>query len=767
MTAVLDASTVDPAPTPTAARRLPSVSSAVPWVIPGGLLVVLLLATGTPPGALARYAAYILLAVLVPGTLVHRALRGSRGNLPEDLGLGGATGFLLMLAGWALGAATGLQALLPAWPALIIVLFLAVPALRRHWRIAEPQPLPALWSWAVAGAITLVILAIYPAWQTTPLPPVTAAWYQDLDYHLALIHEMTRSMPFQVPQLAGDTLRYHYLSDADMATASMITRIDPAVVLLRLWLAPVAAVTALVVAALARQLAGKWWAGGLGALAGLAAMPLRLGEPVVAMGGNPFSFVSPSQVYMLPLAGLLLTLAVDALRGRPLRWAWAMVFPLALACAGAKSSALPPIIAGLAVAALAVLIWHRSRLRPTLILLGLTLAAMFTGLKLFAGGGASILTLQPFAVLYFFPPYRQTLGRYDQNDGDLPLPNGIAHTSALGLGFVAALFAWWLVMQAPRFAGLLALRASTTRRDPAAWLLAGLGVAGAGGLWMFWHPSLSQNYFFLGMIPFATVLTVWLLADRGPALRTVIAGVIAGAVWAMAVPIMGRPVPPSASRWALALAKPLLLTAVVVVLVAAVALVLRRRVTKRWAWAALPSALLAAVLGGGVGTYALQAATDDWKALHRNPSAAAVSVSRDEMAAAQWLERNSGKDDVIATNVHCKLAQPGCDARAFWVAGLTGRRTLVESWGYTDQAVAADGVGGQRYFRQPAPYPARFALNERVFNQGDAPDVAAMRREYGVRWLFADSRVGPIAPGLETVARLRHTSGPVSVYELS
>jgi hypothetical protein len=284
---------------------------------------------------------------------------------------------------------------------------------------------------------------------------------------------------------------------------------------------------------------------------------------------------------------------------------------------------------------------------------------------------------------------------------------------------------------------------------------------------MLWHPSLSQNYFFIGMIPFATVLTVWLLADRGPALRTVIAGLIAGGVWAMVMPVMGRPVPPSASGWAWALARPLLLTAVVAGLVAAVALVLRHRATERWAWAALPSALLAAVLGGGVGTYALQAATDDWRALHRNPSAASVSVSRDEMAAAQWLEQNSGKDDVIATNVHCKLAQPGCDARAFWVSGLTGRRTLVESWGYTDQAVAADGVGGQRYFRQPAPYPERFALNERVFAQGDAAGVAAMRRDYHVRWLFADSRVGPVAPSLESVARLRHTAGPVSIYELS
>ena len=75
--------------------------------------------------------------------------------------------------------------------------------------------------------------------EDNPLPPATWSYYQDLMYHLALVHEMTRSIPFQVPQLAGDTLRYHYLSDADMAAASMITKIPAATILLRLWIVPI------------------------------------------------------------------------------------------------------------------------------------------------------------------------------------------------------------------------------------------------------------------------------------------------------------------------------------------------------------------------------------------------------------------------------------------------------------------------------------------------------------------------------------------------
>jgi hypothetical protein len=736
----------------------------LPWLVPAAVLAALLIATGTPAGDLLLYAGYLTLAVLLPGTLVHRALRGSRGNLPEDLGLGGATGLLLLLAGWALVTATGLQALLVAWPVLIVLPFVAVPRLRRHWRIAEPSPLPPAWSWLMAGGLTLVVLSFWPVWHLTPLPPADAFWYQDLGYHLALIHEMTRSMPFQVPQLAGDTLHYTYLSDADMAAATMITRIDPAVVLLRLWAVPIAAIAALVTAALARELTGRWWAGALSGVAAVAGLPLVLGGRAAAMGGNAINYYSPSQVYMLPLAGLLLFLAVDVLRGTVSRRAWLLVFPLALACAGAKSSALPPIVAGLVAALLAVALWRRDRLRPALAFTGLVLAAMVAGIKVFAGGGASILSVEPLAILYWFTPYRKTVGAFDENSGDVFLPAGIAHASAGALVFVAALVVWWVLMQAGRLAGLAALGAGGTRRDPAAWLLGGLTAAGVGGLWLLWHPSASQNYFFVGMIPFATVLTVWLLADRVRGRRkALVYGLVAGGVWAVVVPRLGPPPRRTVLGWSLALAEPVLLTAVVIGVVIGVVL-LTRRGSRR----ALPIALLAAVVGGSVGTFADRVADDTGRALHDPGPRPDKMISRDEMAAALWLAKHSGEDDLVATNVHCLPGGPPgeCDARAFWVAGLTGRRALVESWGYTDQAVAADGVGGLRYYKQPAPYPERYALNQRVFAEGDPADVAELRDRFHVRWLFADRRSGPVSPRLARIVPERHAAGPVTIYEL-
>ncbi|NMO55037.1 hypothetical protein HH310_28110 [Actinoplanes sp. TBRC 11911] len=744
----------------------------LPWIVPAALAVGGLVQTDTPIPDIALYVLYLGLGVVLPGTLVHRALRGSRGNWPEDLGLGAATGLLVMLVGWALAAATGLQALLPGWPLLILVLFAAVPRLRGHWRIAEPEPLPVRWSWIMAGGLVVVVVIIYTWWRSNPLPPVTAVYYQDLMYHLALVHEMTRSMPFQVPQLAGNTLRYTYLADADMAVGSMVTRIDPSVVLFRLWILPVAATAVFVAAVLARDLAGKWWAGALGGVVAILGRPLVLGAPVgPAGGGTPLVLLSPSQVYALPLVGLLVLLAVDLVRGRRLRWAWLLVGPLALACAGAKSSALPPVVAGMLV--VTVMLWfkHRERFAGALTFLGVVAAATVLQTKLFAGGGASVLGLQPFALLNGFAPYKATIGYQDKIDGSRFLPFGVANASAAGLVFIAGITVWCMLMQGPRLLSLAAIGTRRTRGEPAAWLLAGMTLSGLGAAWLLWHPSLSQAYFFIGVIPFATVGTVWLLADHERGWRPVVAGLLAGGLWSALAPPVAIP-PHKVVSWAWALTWPLLRTALLAAVVIAIGLAVWRFATKRMAWRAIPIALLAAVVGAGLGSGFDQRVQDGYRALTNpppTPNKPASEVTGAEMTAALWLQKHSGDDDVIATNVHCvAISSPDlCDARAFWVSGLSGRRAVVESWGYTDQAVAQDGVNGQRYNFQPAPEQPVYQLNQRVFQSARAADVAELRRQFNVRWLFADQRAtGGVSPDLGKVATARFSDGPVTVYQL-
>jgi hypothetical protein len=747
-------------------RRLLPV---LPWLLVGALLVLAWRHADVPALDITRYSLYLAVGVVLPGTLVHRALRGSRGNLPEDLGYGAATGLVLQLAGWALAAATGLQVLLPYWPLLVPVFFLTVPALRRHWRIAEPEPLPVAWSWLMAGALVLVVAAGAAAWADTPLPPADTIYYPDLMYHLALVHEMTRSMPFEVPQLAGDPLRYHYLSDADMAIGSMSTGVPAATVLLRLWMVPIGAVAVVVIAALTRELSGRWWAGPLAGAVAFAGLPLVLGAPVSPYGGSSLSFASPSQTYAMPLLGLLVAIAADVVRGHHPGRAWFLVPPLALACAGAKSSALPPLVAGLALAGLVC--WWRDRRFPrvTAVLLAVVAVVMLIGARLFAGGGAGTLGVQPLSLVRWMEPYNTTLGIDDGVAAGGLFPPGLRGIGLTGAVFVAGILLWWLLMQSPRLLGVLALR---RRSDPAAWLLGGMVVAGFGAALLLWHPSASQLYFLLCAAPLGVVLSVWVLADRVGRWWVPVGGLVAGALWAILAPGVVLPSVNTQRAWAWALAVPVL-RAVGAALVATVLVIVVRRLTSgaqpvgRLARRALLVAVPAAVLGASLGTGATVSVTALTAEPEDQPSPARL-VTQEEMRAALWLNEHAGRDDVVATNVHCvpmNRYRP-CDARAFWVAGLGGRRTLVESWAYSDATVAANGVGGRKYVLQPPPDPQKYALNQRAFTDADPADLARLRQDHGVTWLLADNRAGPVAPELARLAQVRFSAGPVTVYEL-
>ncbi|MBM0231514.1 hypothetical protein JNW91_06345 [Micromonospora sp. STR1_7] len=775
--------------TPTSASRrniLVPALAGMPWLLAVAALLLLWWRGGVPVPDLARYAGYWTFALVLPGTLVHRALRGGRGNLPEDLAHGAATGLLLELVAWASAAATGQQSLLRWWPLPLLVAFAAVPRLRRHWRVGERRPLPLAWHWAMGAALLLVLAWGYTQWRLVPLPPVDGYYYQDLLYHLGLVQELTRAMPFELPHVAGEELRYHYLSDAHLAAGSMITGSAPPVVLLRLWLVPVIGTAVVLAAGLVRDLSGAVWTGPVVAVAGFVGGTVTLASPVGASGELPLSYASPSQTYVLVPLLLLTGLCVDVARGRDLGPAWPLVPALGLACAGAKSSALPPLIAGLGLTA-AVVWWRDRRVpRPALVALACLVAAMALGFRLFAGGGASTLRVQALALLHFIGPYAETLGRGDGIWPAAPLPPGIDDGGALGWLLAFALVGWWVLGQAPRWVGMALLADRERRADPAVWLLAGTVLAGAATTWVFQHPSVSQIYFWMGVIPVGVVLTAWsLAAARVPwTVLTATAGVgalmalaAAGTVVGLAVPTIDRPVPPSVEGWLRALGASAAGYALFVVVAAALAVVVaalwRRRVPapdgRRRAVPVAMAGITAALLGASV---ALVLAGTVRSVLSEPVPASGpqpYALTADEMRAALWLDGHAADDDVIATNVHCQPVptSPHCDARAFWVTGLGGHRAVVESWGYTDAVVAAHGVANLGYARQSFPDQDLFALNERVFAAPDATDLELLRTRHGVRWLFADTRAGAVSPELARLAPVRLVAGTVTVHELS
>jgi hypothetical protein len=303
-----------------------------------------------------------------------------------------------------------------------------------------------------------------------------------------------------------------------------------------------------------------------------------------------------------------------------------------------------------------------------------------------------------------------------------------------------------------------------------------------------YHPSAGQIYFYLGILPIGALLAVWLLAVTRTAWPVPVAAALAGMVAEVMVPSMGRP---AATRdgWMFALAESaarvFAFGALAALLALGVAAWLRQRPGtdpprpvggRRAAVAAagLTAALLGASVAGGVGRtieYGLEGRYEPRSFDRLLPLPADrrwPMVTRAEMQAALWLDGHAADEDVVATNVHCQPPKtvPNCDARAFWVAGLGGHRILIESWAYTDEAVAAHGRGGLTYPRQPAPDQVRYALNERVFRAPTAADLDRLRSEYGVRWLLADHRAGLVSPKLRELAEVRLISGPVIVFEL-
>jgi hypothetical protein len=92
----------------------------------------------------------------------------------------------------------------------------------------------------------------------------------------------------------------------------------------------------------------------------------------------------------------------------------------------------------------------------------------------------------------------------------------------------------------------------------------------------------------------------------------------------------------------------------------------------------------------------------------------------------------------------------------------------MEGWAYTQQSMANQGTEGNLgYSLLPSPWPDRVELTTKALTAPTAELLATLRREYGVRWIFADTRKGKVAEGsLDRLADRRYTQGEVIIYEL-
>ncbi|GAA1586762.1 hypothetical protein GCM10009789_45450 [Kribbella sancticallisti] len=753
----------------------------LPWLLPLLLTIVALLSLDVPLGPIAKYTLYFALAVALPGILILRALWRSTGNWAEDVGLGSAVGATNQLVGWAIFTALGWQGWLAVWPALVLIAFGVVPRLRTYWRIAEPKPLPLFWTWGMAiaaavllGGTVLGVMSYHPA------PPDGTSYYQDLLYHLSMLTELTRSVPPELPQVAGESLEYHWFANADMAASVDITKLSPIIVLYRLWLLPQLVVALLVTATLVRTVSRAWWTGVLAAAA-LAGPQLFLFFDTSVNLTPPLSLLSPSQTFGMIAGTAAAVFLIHVLfKGAGGKGLWLLAFAVAVVGGGSKPTILPILVGAVGLSALFLLVRDR-RMPWRFVAAGSLLVAAAVATMVTVAGSTSGSGLQLLAVVKTTGGYAAATGDLTQaGEGGLILP---ALTSGLlpvaGVVVVSLLL---LIGQLLAVVGYGLLVGRELRRDPLGWFLLGGLIAGWAGFLVIDHPSVSEAYFVHSIVPFSLAAAGWLAASwtraygtsgatlrpprRAVLLKLASAAVLLGGLYAFVLLTTDATPRGSQLQRIFLVARPVI---VVIVLTAVLALVWVLLTKRRPALAGLGGVLVLLTLLVIPSARTLEQSLQQDKRAQTFTSAT-WWVYPDEKAAALWLAQNSAPTDIVVSNTWCRPAPkqgPGCDARGYLVSGIAGRRTFLEGWGYTSQAMKNQGVGGLRYNQQPSPWPDRVDLTNQALYKPTPEVLRRLRDEYGVRWLYADLFGGPVSPALNDLAVLRHSWQRVRIYELT
>ena len=385
-----------------------------------------------------RFTGYVLGWLALPGTLIWRAVQGADRVRPliEDLTVGMLVGYVVEFPVYALCVASGHPKAYITWPLVVAVATLSHRRGRALWT-RPVTAVPTWWSWTTAGLLAYVVAWFGHAWWGPS--PVTAAGlrapYVDEPYHLSVVAELRHHFPPEVPYVAGLELNYHFLSHLHVAAASWVTGTEPIVLLRSLALPTLFVVCALAAACIAVRMTGAAWTGPATVVAMLLAPADFSGwVPGASEGLLETRLVrSPSAGFVNAALLLGVLLCLELLRRELRRWpVWALTGTTFVAMAGAKSTSLPAIGAGLVAATVICSLVERRWHRNAALLSGLAAAAFLVAYAMFFGGGTGGLRIQPLALLSAKDAAR-FLGLVD-GTGMMPMSASIvAATSLIGM----------------------------------------------------------------------------------------------------------------------------------------------------------------------------------------------------------------------------------------------------------------------------------------------------------------------------------------------
>lgn len=768
--------TADPATAGVAPDAKPSsdrtfssrVLSGGTWsgLLPGALvvgvtLVLAMVVAGVALGDVLLFTGYVLAFLTFPGTVVWRAVAKPGPGLGNDLVLGTILGLVLEAPLYVLLRAIDLPSLIYGYPVAVLLVTLVV--VRRRRRVGPVAVGRAhLWSWvgaAVAGV--QVLLVTKQMWTYRPLDALRAP-YVDEPFHLAIAGDLLHHFPAQMPWVDGTPLFYHWLVYVHLASAATVTHIELIVLMRSLSIALLVLLTVGGAYAAATRLTGRKWTGFVAALVlALGATPDFFGwtslvSPAqLALDSVTRAFYSPTHAFVMPLQMVLMVLVVEMIRRERWRWRpWLLTVVVMVAVAGAKSSALPTVIAGLLLALVVAAVLRRwQAVRTLAVLFGSAVAVFLVAQQVFYGGGTRATTID-------------LNGSTVQRLGILMLPEGETLPGSAPVSIWICFTVGFVLGAVPLIIGLV--RGGWRRPDLV--FLIGPWAAGAGALMVLSHPALSQAYFLLGAAGFFAVATAVALSDLLPAdlSRQDVVRILGCAAlgWLAMVAVrlvVGGKMPATGSVFT-----PTLLTQLAVgLLVLAVAVVLVLVYARRTTIAAIPAVvalMLGVVLAGAPQTTAL-AVAGPW--LSRAPDTDIIGPGG--IAAARFVREHSQPDELIATNAHCiGLPVPDCDRRNFWIAGYAERRVLVEGWAYIDPLVVGQpstDLNNSAYL--PFWDPELLEANDAAITRPSPETIGRLRDEYGVDWLVVDRRYQADLPGIRReLGQPRFKGGLYSVFDL-
>ena len=774
-----------------------AIARAAGWSAGVAVLAVaalVLLGTGSSLHDLVAWMAAAALAVVLPGVALVRVTRRTPVAIADDLAWALPVGVGVALAGWVVSRAVPV----PGWLwGLLVTAALVLPRRSRCRVLARPR---GRWGPATSLSVAMVLVVSltwmwqeYLRWTPADPGPRGHVYYVDSIFHAAMFSELGRPGLPQYPMVAGQSLSYHWFLYAVLSRISAGAGIDRLDLTLRLAPPTLVLAVLLLTASVARQLAGRRVAAPLGAgLIGLtlATNPTRWSATGVGTSlVNTVWWVGPPQTLGWLTGIAVVGAGIAVVRRSPAdRAAPALLLPgLVVLTSGAKSSQLPVVACGFALAA-AVALVRRDRVQAIrAAIVTLVIGAIFGLAAITVYGGQSYgLRVAPGRSMVtvasaVFPGLVSTD----------PSQSLLLRTHLPSAAVIAAM-ALWLVPQLLRCAAVGWL---VRRRpgDPTTWVTLGTAVGGLAAFVLLRHPGSSELFFPISAFPILAIGAACGLAcvlPRGRRLRrwAVVCAAVAlgGFIVALLISVAAGRLSPL-DRWTarfghaptaadVFLARQIwawswpLLAVLLAALVAAAAAGL---VTRRVRSAGLAG--LAVVLGVSCfATAALVTGADPpsyAQALAARTTGRPPTLTRDLVTAGSWLSHHDRSTDVVAVNRAClpipREKDPRiCNSQNFTVTLATGLRSYVEGWAYAGRNVEAAWDSTLRYNHQPFWDQARLGRELDAFTAPSRPAYDALYAA-GVRWLLADrpSRPLPLAR-IDALADRELTLPTVTVWRL-